>query len=107
MSASKIQNLTGNLGTRWCGEKSKCSLFMSVCLDLVWTAINGGNISLGRAHEKILGFEKEQQGLQTQYGLRSQQNFSGSETHPTLCINLSEPARIIFLQVCLLQLTVI
>lgn len=46
--------------------------------------------------EKMLGFKKEQQGLQTQYGLKSQQNLNGSETHPTLCIHFSKTVRIFF-----------
>lgn len=33
--------------TRWYGEKSKPSLWVS--LDLLWTAVNGGNISFRRA----------------------------------------------------------
>lgn len=46
--------------------------------------------------EKMLGFKEEQQGLQTQYGLKSQQNLNRSETHPTLCIHFSKTVRIIF-----------
>ena len=49
MSASKIQTLTGDLETRCYGEKSKPSLFLTVFIDLVRTAINGGNICFGRA----------------------------------------------------------
>ena len=60
---------------------------------------------LSKGHnEKILGFKKEQQGLQVQYGLRSQENLSGSETHPTLCIHFSKSQNHLF-AACLLQLS--
>lgn len=63
MSASKIRNLTEHLKTRWYGEKSKPSLFMSVCLYSVWTAINGGNISFRRAQwQKYEASERSSKG---------------------------------------------
>lgn len=43
---------------RWYGEKSKFSLFMSVYLDVVWTTINGGNISFTRAQWENTGLQK-------------------------------------------------
>lgn len=47
-------------------------------------------------NDKILGFKKEQQGLQIQYSLSSQKILVGSETHPTLCIHFSKSQNHLF-----------
>lgn len=57
--------------------------------------------------KEILVFKTKQQGLQPQYGLRSQQDLSGSKTHPILGTHSSKPVGVmVFFAAHLLQLTV-
>lgn len=57
MSAFTIQDCVGNLETSW-WEMSHTSSFMSVCLDFVWSSLNGGDAFFQRAQWKSVRLHK-------------------------------------------------